>query len=127
MRKISTIKDHYGETRLFQSRILFALLVVAGMLAMLAYRYTNLQIIHYETYRTQSDKNRVYVQPLPPKRGLIVDRYGTLLANNEPSYNLVIVKERTSNLDDTLEKLNNIFNINEVELDKFQQRLKRRL
>ena len=84
MRKISTIKDHYGETRLFQSRILFALLVVAGMLAMLAYRYTNLQIIHYETYRTQSDKNRVYVQPLPPKRGLIVDRYGTLLANNEP-------------------------------------------
>ena len=52
---------------------------------MILARYYALQITEYETYRTQSDRNRVQLQPLPPKRGLIYDRNGVLLADNRPA------------------------------------------
>ena len=45
------------------------------------------------------------MQPLPPKRGLIYDRNGVLLADNRPSFMLSIVRERVPDLDATLAEL----------------------
>ena len=97
-----------------------------ALLAVILTRYYALQVTEYEAYRTQSDRNRVQLQPLPPKRGLIYDRNGVLLADNTPSFILSIVRERVSDLDATLTALQDLLPISEGDLENFQKKLQRR-
>ena len=105
MPKHIALKDSHRETRVYSARTITAIAIVFGLLALILGRYYSLQITHYDTYRTQSDRNRVQLQPLPPRRGLIYDRNGVLLADNRPSYILSVVRERVSDLDATLAEL----------------------
>ncbi|MFV8818528.1 penicillin-binding protein 2 [Haliea sp. E17] len=120
------LKDPQREIRIYQARTLTAIAIVLVLLGVIVARYYNLQITEYETYRTQSESNRVRLEPLPPKRGLIYDRNGVLLADNRPSYTLSIIKERVKDLEATLGELQGILPITESELEKFHERLRRR-
>lgn len=119
------IKDPYKEKRIYFLRMGFSLMVVLGLMMVLGARYFTLQIVRHEEYSTQSDKNRVQLQPVAPKRGLIFDRNGVLLAENIPSYDLTIVKEETGGLDDTLVALSEIVALNDDQIKKFKQLLRR--
>ena len=120
------LKDPHREARIYNARTIAAIVLVLGLLGIILARYYSLQVSDYDTYRTQSDRNRVQLQPLPPKRGLIYDRNGVLLADNRPSYLLSIVKERTADLDETLEQLKQLLPISETDLENFERKLKRR-
>lgn len=67
------LKDLHREARVYSARTVTAIILVLGLMGVILVRYHTLQITEYETYRTQSDRNRVQLQPLPPKRGLIYD------------------------------------------------------
>ena len=58
--------------------------------------------MRYEYFSEQALGNRVRIEPLPPGRGLILDRNGIPLALNEPSYQLEIIREQVTDLDATL-------------------------
>lgn len=120
------LKDPHRESRIYSARTVAAVLVVVGALGVVLARYYSLQITEYETYRTQSERNRVQLQPLPPKRGLIFDRNGVLLADNTPSFILSIVKEQVRDLDATLAELQSLVPISESDLEKFNEKLHRR-
>lgn len=120
------LKDPYRESRIYSARTITAILVVLSLLAILVTRYFSLQITEYEIYRTESDRNRVQLQPLPPKRGLIYDRNGVLLADNRPSHILSIVRERVPDLAETLAQLQEMVPITERDLDNFHKKLNRR-
>lgn len=120
------LKDTYSERRLFASRVIAATLVVGALVLIVVGRYFTLQIINNEIYRTQSERNRVQLQPIPPKRGLVFDRNGVLLAENRPSYSLNVVKERVDDLDATIDLLRQLLDIDDDEVDKFNHQLKRR-
>jgi penicillin-binding protein 2 len=53
-------------------------------------RLFNLQVIQYEDWSAQSDENRTHEINLQAPRGIIYDRNGIVLAQNIPSYNIVI-------------------------------------
>ncbi|GLS26911.1 penicillin-binding protein 2 [Marinibactrum halimedae] len=120
------LKDHYKEARIFRHRLVVVGVFMMGLLSILIARFYNLQIVHYQDYVTQSDRNRVHVQPLPPTRGLIYDRNGVLLADNRPSYTLSLVKERVKKLDETLSVLSDLVAITDADVEKFKDRLKQR-
>jgi len=120
------LKDPSGDIRIFGARTVFSVVVVLALLATILARYYDLQINNYETYRTQSERNRVQLQPLPPKRGLIFDRNGVLLADNRPSHILTIVRERVDDLDATLAELQALVPISESDLENFHLKLQRR-
>ena len=126
MQRYAAIKDSHQEQRLYRSRLILSLIIVVLFFGVLAYRYADLQIFQYDSFVTQSERNRVHVQPVAPKRGLIFDTNGVLLADNQPSYSLVLVKERVNSLDETLTDLQQLFDIDVRNVDKFKQRLKRR-
>jgi penicillin-binding protein 2 len=126
MPQLIALKDPYREARIFSVRTVAAILFVGGLLALIVVRYYGLQITEHEIYRTQSDRNRVQLQPLPPKRGLIYDRNGVLLADNRPSHLLSIVREQVPDLEQTLETLKNIIPISERDLENFHKKLLRR-
>lgn len=126
MQQHDTLKDSHREARIYSARTVTAVLVVLSLLGVVLARYYALQVTGYETYRTQSDRNRVQLQPLPPKRGLIFDRNGVLLADNRPTYILSIVRERVSDLDSTLVELQSLVPVSENDLENFHKKLQRR-
>src|SRR6056297_4212774 len=93
-----TLKDTAREVRVYSARTAVAVFVTSVALTLLLARYFSLQVTDFEIYRTQSERNRVQLQALPPKRGLIFDRNGTLLADNRPSHTLSLIPERVNEM-----------------------------
>jgi len=120
------LKDHTGESRIFFDRVTlgfgFLILLTLFLVARLFY----LQILRHDLFTTLSDRNRIQVQSLPPIRGLIYDRNGELIADNIPSYQLSLTKERVEGLDETLAKLDELIGLSDDEITTFKKRLSRR-
>lgn len=71
-------------------RILFLLIVLAGVFAWYVFRLFNLQILQGAEWSALAEENRISEINLPAQRGIIYDRNGVILARNIPSYNVVI-------------------------------------
>jgi penicillin-binding protein 2 len=119
------LKDPQLESRIYGIRTVIAICLVVAALGVVLMRYYTLQITEYEIYRTQSERNRVQLQPLPPTRGLIYDRNGVLLADNQPSYMLSVVRERVDDLDTALAQLQELIPISDTDLENFHKKIKR--
>ncbi len=61
-----------------------------------------LQVVKYDYFADLSQGNRIRIEPIPPNRGLILDRNGLPLATNAPSYQLELTKEQVADVDATL-------------------------
>ncbi len=121
----STLKDHFRETRLFTNRAVIALFLAVALMILLLVRLFDLQVLQHDTYSVLSDKNRVHIRAVPPTRGLIYDRNGALLAENLPSYQLEITRERVTDLDSTIAELRQLIDISDENIVRFKKRLKR--
>ncbi len=119
------IKDQRAEGNVFLARALVAFLIVILGTGALVARMAWLQVVHHETYATESDRNRLHLQSVPPTRGLIYDRNGVLLAENRPIHSLTIVKERAHKLENTMAALRSIIDLSDGEVKRFHERLKR--
>jgi penicillin-binding protein 2 len=92
------IKDHWGERRVFTIRSIVAGVLVAVLLLTIAARLFYLQVVRYAYYSELSQGNRVRVEPIPPARGLILDRHGVILADNMPAYQLEVERDQVGSL-----------------------------
>ena len=99
------IKDQWKEQRLFEQRSLAAGAIIAALSVLLLARLVTLQVVRHDYYTDLSQGNRVRIEPLPAPRGLIVDRNGTVVAENRPAYQLELVREEVPDLADTLKRL----------------------
>ena len=116
-------KDTAAERRLFQRRVLVMLGLVVALFCVLIGRFYQLQVIEHDTYTTISDQNRVQVRSVPPTRGLIYDRNGTLIAENRPVFSVTLVPERVEGMDRTLGRLRDLLAISDEEMERFRRRL----
>lgn len=119
-----TIKNAFAEYALVHRRLLLALVVVCLLFSALLWQFYRLQIVNHEKYRTQSLENRVQLQRLAPKRGLVYDREQRLLAENQPSYMLVIYRDQVEDLGETISELQSIGIIDEQEAEAFYARMR---
>jgi len=126
MSETQHFKDYHRETRIFWARLAVMSVLMLALMGVLVYRYHHLQVVQYQDYATQSDRNRIHVQPIPPTRGLIYDRNGLLLAENRPSYTLSVVRERAGDLEETLKYLQTLVEINANDLEKFYKLMHQR-
>ena len=122
--KTQSFKDHYLERKLLISRSVVAFVFVCIMLLALVARSWYLQIIKFEDYSTRSNDNRISVQPIAPKRGLIYDRNGILLAENRSIYSLEIIPEKVKDIQQTLDQLIALQLIDSKHKEKFLEDLK---
>jgi penicillin-binding protein 2 len=90
------IKDHENENAPGQQKADRLRAVGVAITCALVVRMYVLQVVQYDCHSTMSENNRVHVLPITPTRGLIYDRNGVVLADNRPSYNLTITRERTA-------------------------------
>jgi len=119
------LKDHWREQRLFLSRAVAggALMVLATLFVIA--RLVELQVVRFEHFTDLSRGNRIRIEALPPTRGLIFDRNGTILAENLPAYQLEIVPEQVPDLDTTLDELVAIGLVRGEDLERIRQDIRR--
>lgn len=124
MKQHFPLKNVQQEKRIFRNRIYFSLGIVIFFLLLLVSRYSYLQIFNYDKFATDSDKNRVRLQPLPPARGYIYDRNGVLLADNYPVFSATMSRADIQDIDDTVRRLTPVINLSEEDIDRFKSRIK---
>jgi penicillin-binding protein 2 len=99
------IKDQWNEQRIYAGRTFAALLAVGLLSLTLLGKLVYLQIVRHEYYLELSQGNRVRLDPVPASRGLILDRRGRVLVDNEPAFQLELIREQTPDLKDALQRL----------------------
>ena len=100
-----------------------ALFVFAISCALVVRLYI-LQVVEFDYHSTISENNRVHVLPIPPTRGLIYDRNGVLLADNRPSYNLTITRERATDVNQELDEVINLLHLPAEDRTVFDKAMK---
>ena len=119
------LKDHEAEKKLFNHRLVVAGVFIVVLFAALILQLVNLQIYQHEYFTARSDGNRMHSQYVPPARGLIFDRSGNLLAENQPIFTLTVVPEQVESFDETLEILNRLIRLTDDDIEQFNSRLQR--
>ena len=88
------MKRETGRYKTFSRR---SALLVGGqglLLSALVSRLYYLQVMRSEEYRMLADENRISLRLLAPRRGLIVDRNGEVVAGNMQNYRVLLVPEQ---------------------------------
>ena len=107
----SRIKNIWAEKQLFVVRGIVAAVFAGVLLLTVAGRLFYLQVLKHEYYATLSQGNRIRTEPVPPSRGLILDRHGVVLADNLPAFQIELVREQVGDnqaLDAALAQLTGI-------------------
>jgi len=121
-----SIKNHHREQRLFQRRMLIATVIILLCAITLGSRLVLLQIIRHDYYLELSQGNRARIEPIPANRGLILDRNGKVLAENQAAYQLELVREQVPDLTGTLTGLAALRLIPDDEIEDIRRLVKSR-
>lgn len=126
MGPLDAMRDTRREWSINRARLIASLIGISFLMAVLVYRYYSLQIIQHDAFLTQSDRNRIRVEVIPPTRGQIVDRKGRLLATNQPTYVVGVIAERATDLPLLMQDLQQRLMLSEDELEAFRERIAQR-
>jgi len=83
-------QDNNSKNNFLGWRFIILYAMIGLVFTFYLYRLFNLQIINGVSYVAQALENRKTTISLPTQRGIIYDRNGIVLAQNVPSYNVVI-------------------------------------
>ena len=97
------------------------LLFMGGLAARMRY----LQVDQADQFRLLAEENRINVRLIPPSRGEVFDRNGMRLAQNAPSYRIVIVKEDVGDVDEVLERLSSIVALDPETIERVKLEMNR--
>jgi penicillin-binding protein 2 len=120
------IKDLQQEQHIFLTRSVSAMSVALLLTLILLGKLFYLQVIRHDYYLDLSQGNRLRRDPIPASRGLILDRHGTVLVDNEPTYQLELIREQTPNLPGTLQRLRALGLLNVEEVEQAERAIKAR-
>lgn len=104
-------------------------LTVAGGMVLLCFtflfgRFVWLQVVQHDYYQTRAEDNRISLVPIPPNRGLIVDRNGAIMARNYSAYTLEITPSKLRvPIDAAIDELNQIVDIQAKDRKRFRKLL----
>ncbi len=116
-------QDRY---RLFSRR---AVLLGGGQVALfsaLAGRMYYLQVVEADRYRTLAEDNRINMRLLAPLRGIIFDRYGVEIATNQQNYRLIVVPERSPDIEQTLSRVARFIELDDAERKRVKKEIRRK-
>ena len=112
------------EKNLVQSRVAVASLGGACLLSLLLMRLIWLQLVETERFQTASEENRLQTLPVGPARGLIIDRKGVVLAENQPNLQLLAVPEEVPDLNQLIIDIRQRIGFTDNDAERFSKNLK---
>ena len=117
--------QHIGtdDRRSVQLRLTVLQYGVALIFSVLAVAFWVFQVAQHAQFREIAQSQYLQRVPLPAPRGLVVDRHGTVLVANQDSFNIVLLRERTTDIDQTLQTLASATG---ADLQRLQEAVERR-
>lgn len=100
-----------------QQRFILGVIFISVLLSLLAIRMFYLQTFRYNELYAQSEKNRIRIQPVVPKRGILMDRERRVIGDNRASYTLGLVPSEINNTQ-TASLIADVLEISEGELNR---------
>ena len=117
------IDERAGEHLDLLMRRLRALVSLGGAgFLLVASAYWYVQIGQGPRYRDQAENNRLRRAAVQASRGTISDRHGALLVENVPSYNLLLDRSLSSDLESSLGYAGSVLERSSEELDAVMER-----
>ncbi|WP_298444749.1 penicillin-binding protein 2 [uncultured Ferrimonas sp.] len=120
----AALRDHAAESALFSRRAIVGFLFVIALIGVLLGNLYNLQIVEFNSFQTRSNDNRIRLIPVAPNRGLIYDRNGTLIADNQPVFSLEVVPEQVDDMARQLQDIQSVLPISAEQIERFEGRVK---
>ncbi len=120
------LKNTQREIYYFRLRLVLSLGFVAVMLLILLGRFFYLQVIRHGYFHTMAESNRIYVVPIVPNRGLIMDRNGVVMAQNYSGYTLEIAPTKVADMDGLIAELSKLVTITPRDIKRFKKLLTER-
>jgi penicillin-binding protein 2 len=117
------LRNYDRELRAFQLRLGVAGLVVLLAFGLLLARFVWLQVLQFDAYSAKAEENRIAIVPLPPSRGLVLDRNGEVLARNYLAYTLEIFPAQVRDLEATIAELSAFVDIQPRDRARFRKLL----
>ncbi len=99
--------------------------LVATAFAALAVAFWMFQIAHYERFHGMAENNHLRRLPLLAPRGVLFDRNGAVLVENRDTFNIVLVREQTKDIEQTLQTLAEATGVDPVQLTEIVARRRR--
>lgn len=115
------ISDPERAQRQLRARLLWAGGFVVLLFVVLLTRFVWLQVVRHEDFQAQAEDNRIAVVPVTPARGLILDRKGTVVAENVSAFTLELSPRRIVDLERTIEELSALIEIGPRERRRFRR------
>lgn len=96
-----------------------------GLGILLAARMGYLAVFENEKYKLEAESNRVNLSLIPPRRGWILDRYGTPLASNRADFRVDVIPERMVDSDHTLARLGQLLSLTPIALQDLRDKIEK--
>jgi len=96
------------------------------LLAVLAGRMYQLQVLESDRYALLADENRISLRLLAPVRGRILDRFGIAVADNLQDYHLAIIAEQAGDIAATIDALGTLIEVGEADRRRVLRELRRK-
>ena len=91
----------------------------------LGWRMVNLQVEQADQFRLLAEENRINIRLIPPARGELYDRNGKVIAQNVPSYRIVVVPEDAGDVDAVIQRLQLLVRIDPEDLERGLEEMRR--
>jgi penicillin-binding protein 2 len=111
----------YEDLRLLQTKLSWGRFFCVALIVGLAARFWQLQVVRAPTYRELARANHVRQIPENAPRGLILDRYGRIIGENRPSFNLT-VQDPKRNTSTVVAELAELLSVTEEDLSQLESR-----
>jgi len=113
------------EKKIFLSRIVFSISIIALLVTLILLRLVQLQIYDSDKYKLRSMNNTIRTHSLPATRGLIYDRNNQVLAENQPVFQLEMIPEQIEDVEQTLNRLIELEVIDARKLDVIKDNVRK--
>lgn len=98
---------------------------MTSVVGVLGFRMWQLGVRDAEQYYLLAEDNRISLRLVRPDRGRILDRAGKLIADNEQTYRITLVREEARDVDDVLGKLRLLLGLVEETLTEVREQTAR--
>ena len=99
--------------------------IAAVCFSALAVAFWVFQIVSHEKFREMAENNHMRRLPLPAPRGVLFDRNGKILVENQSMFNIALLREQTRDIDKTLHLLAAATGVDEAALRETVNRKRR--
>jgi penicillin-binding protein 2 len=108
MRKIGDRLEGYDPGQ-FKHKFKLLFIIVAVALSLLVIRLWYVQVIKGDELRQRSENNSVRLRKIKPMRGLIMDDGRRVLVDNQPSFDIIFIPNRTKDIRKIIEKIKELY------------------